>query len=223
VVAFGDVRSASVATLGLNPSRVEFLDRRGDELTGRDRRLETLRSLGVDDLSTASDAAVAQVFSSCNAYFHRNPYRGWFDQLESILAAVGASYYSGSACHLDLVQWATDPVWGQLRPASVRQDLVEDDAGFLMQQLENEQIRLLLLNGKGVADQFEQALGTPMEEVSQIPTGRAPARISVGTTRSGVLVIGWSTNLQSSFGVTNVLRKQIARHVTEFAGRHRAA
>jgi hypothetical protein len=105
----------------------------------------------------------------------------------------------------------------------VRQDLVEDDAGFLMQQLENEQIRLLLLNGKGVADQFEQALGTPMEEVSQIPTGRAPARISVGTTRSGVLVIGWSTNLQSSFGVTNVLRKQIARHVTEFAGRHRAA
>jgi hypothetical protein len=28
--------------------------------------------------------------------------------------AVGVSYSSRIACHLDLVQWATDPVWGKL-------------------------------------------------------------------------------------------------------------
>ena len=37
----------------------------------------------------------------------RNPY-SWFNPLEALLnAAAGASYYKRSACHLDLVQWAT--------------------------------------------------------------------------------------------------------------------
>jgi hypothetical protein len=46
VVAFGDVRKATVATLGLNPSKYAFLDHRGDEREGGERRLETLKSLG---------------------------------------------------------------------------------------------------------------------------------------------------------------------------------
>jgi hypothetical protein len=42
----------------------------------------------------------------------RNPYRRWFDPLDQALrAAFGVSYYAGTACHLDLVQWATTPVW----------------------------------------------------------------------------------------------------------------
>jgi hypothetical protein len=56
VVAFGDVRKATVATLGLNPSKYEFLDHRGDEREGGERRLETLTSLGKGDLTTASIA-----------------------------------------------------------------------------------------------------------------------------------------------------------------------
>jgi hypothetical protein len=103
VVAFGECRSARVATLGLNPSRQEFLDQNGRELTGADRRFETLRSLGATRLEDAGDSTIRRVFDGCCGYFFRNPYRRWFDQLENIIRPLGASYYDGSACHLDLV------------------------------------------------------------------------------------------------------------------------
>ncbi|NTU81844.1 MAG: hypothetical protein HGA45_21120 [Chloroflexales bacterium] len=73
VVAFGNARTAAVATLGLNPSRVEFLDRAGNELPEPRRRLETLRSLAITGLLDAPEAAVAQVIAGCDAYFQRNP------------------------------------------------------------------------------------------------------------------------------------------------------
>jgi hypothetical protein len=149
VVAFGDVQSATVAALGLNPSRREFLDGHGKELTGAKRRLETLLSPGEDDLAVASADAIRMVFEGCNNYFDRCPYRKWFDVLEKVLRPLGASYYERTACHLDLVQWATDPTWGKLQPANT-QSLIEADLLFLCQQLSRESIRLLLLNGSAV-------------------------------------------------------------------------
>src|SRR4051794_16684783 len=111
VVAFGGVGTARVATLGLNPSRIEFLDGNGRMLAGDGRRLETLPSLGCADLTSAPDATVERVLAGCNGYFRRRPYN-WFNKLERVLRYVGASYFDDTACHLDLVQWATDPVWG---------------------------------------------------------------------------------------------------------------
>src|ERR1700675_1585 len=94
VVAFGNVQKAEVATLGLNPSRLEFLDRDGNELTGEERRLETLSSLRESDLSSASPDAIRRVFEGCNDYFQRRPYRKWFDDLEkTILCPLEESYY----------------------------------------------------------------------------------------------------------------------------------
>lgn len=213
VIAFGDVRSAAVATLGLNPSRLEFQDKQGQELTGVDRRLETLASLGVNDLSTESDAVISKVFEGCNQYFQRNPYRFWFDHLEQILQAMGASYYDGSACHLDLVQWATDPVWGKLPSHSFRQRLIEADAPFLLQQLQQEGIQRLLLNGRSVIEQFMAISGTNLTEVAQIPGGHTTTRLLKGRMQSGLMVIGWSTNLQSSFGVSHAQRRCLAEQV----------
>jgi hypothetical protein len=128
VLSFGDAQRATVATLGLNPSRVEFLDRHGNELTGDSRRLATHISLETSDLITAPIEIVSKVLEDCNGYFHRNPYRRWFDQLHPVLTACGASYYDGSACHLDLVQWATDPTWGKLTPVEVRAESIAGDA-----------------------------------------------------------------------------------------------
>src|SRR5258708_7804842 len=68
VVAFGDCRSARAATLGLNPSRVEFLDKKGVLLKGQERRLATHESLGRSNLSRAPRAAVIQVLEECNRY-----------------------------------------------------------------------------------------------------------------------------------------------------------
>ena len=99
VIAFGDCLSARVATLGLNPSSQEFLDGYGSELKGEDRRFETLGSLGVGSLRDASSEVVQRAYEGCCRYFERRPYRAWFDPLEKVVNGVGASFYSGTACH----------------------------------------------------------------------------------------------------------------------------
>ena len=213
VLSFSNPSTATVATLGLNPSRQEFLDKDGRELTGAARRFETLASLGVSSLTSASSEAMQRVVSACNRYFQVNPYRRWFDQFEPILTSVGASYYAGSACHLDLVQWATDPVWGTLKDRGLQDQLLAKDAGFLRQQLVTGVFRLLLINGTGVSQVFERAFGLTLRPAGHVVDASVTARLSVGRLPFGTRVIAWSVNLQSSFGVTNVLRAALAHRV----------
>jgi len=210
VVAFGDPRIARVATLGINPSHQEFVRRVG-LLGGRDRRLATLDSLGADSLLNLTDSQVQTVIDDCGRYFssERNPYRRWFDPLDEILRqGVQASYYDGTACHLDLSHWATDPVWSGLS-ASSRQRLLDEGVPHLRDQIREGQTRLIVLNGRQVIEQV-QAVGL----VRLRPTGT----IQVGTVRGtlvegsadGVRYLGWSTNIQSSRGVTLEFRRQVA-------------
>ncbi|OHB67090.1 MAG: hypothetical protein A2Y76_15525 [Planctomycetes bacterium RBG_13_60_9] len=220
VVSFGDAHVAKTATLGLNPSHIEFLGPDGRELVGSSRRLATHRSLRTDDLANAPASAITQVLSDCYTYFRRNPYRRWFGQLESILNACGDSYYAGSACHLDLVQWATDPTWGSLRPAKLRNQLLHTDAPFLIEQLSTENIQLLLVNGMSVLRRLQRLFDTTLHEVDPIiGLGHQNTRLFVGEILHGMRVIAWSTNLQSSFGVTRELRSEIANRVARFSGR----
>jgi hypothetical protein len=211
VVAFGNVRSAHVATLGLNPSRVEFVDNHGYLLMGERRRLATQSSLGISDLRDATAEVVDQVLEDCNRYFQRQPYRKWFDQLLPALKACRASYYDGSACHLDLVQWATDPTWGKLKPP-LRKKLIAEDVAFLERQLRNENICLLLVNGGGVWIQLKKAMGKDLVVDHQgiIDAGLAfhPTCLYSGRLFGKIHVIAWSTNLQSSAGVTALLRAE---------------
>jgi hypothetical protein len=219
VVAFGNCQNARAATLGLNPSRVEFVDKRGVLLKAQKRRLATHESLGRSDLSRAPQEAVLQVLDECTTYFQRQPYRQWFDKLEPILVACGASYYGGSGCHLDLVQWATDPTWGKLK-AAVRKRLLADDAPFLARQLENERLRLMLVNGMGALQELRRLMAgqLELEEVDRI-TGCAhqPTRLFVGRVLNHVRVVAWSTNIQSSHGVTIELRKELPKRVAALA------
>jgi hypothetical protein len=132
VVSFGDPNRASAATLSLNPSWREFESPDGAWLSGSQRRLASLISLGASDPRELDDEQVAMVLAESDGYFHGpNWYRGWFHWLESILNASGAgSYFDGTACHLDLVQWATKPAQGDL-PTHVWRRLVEEDRDFL--------------------------------------------------------------------------------------------
>jgi hypothetical protein len=206
VVAFGDVRKAAVATLGWNPSKREFLDSRGNELVRNERRLETLASLGESDLATASPQAVARVFDGCANYFHIRPY-SWFNSLEKVLTSLGASYYDGSACHLDLVQSATDPVWGEV-PRPYQDRLLDADLPFLRQQLAHEQFCTLLLNGAGIMKAYEERLRKPLTEATALRSGRV--RFFTGRNERGLKVVGWNINLQSSFGVSGEEIQRIA-------------
>ena len=69
---------------------------------------------------------------------------------------------------------------------------------------------LLLLNGKSVVAAFADAFQAHMEEIERV----AATRIFLGEL-SGIRVVGWSTNIQSSFGVTNALRQAIAERLHE--------
>lgn len=220
VVSFGDALSAKVATLGLNPSRAEFLDRGGNELVEHERRLATHRSLGTSDLAGASAAVVSEVFDKCRSYFSRNPYMNWFGRLEQILNALGASYHDGSACHLDLVQWATDPTWGTLT-TSCKKSLLREDAAFLETQLLHENIELLLVNGRGALEELRRTLKLSLSELEPISgLSDQPARIFAGKIFDRIDVVAWSTNLQSSFGVKVELRSAIADRVLELIYYH---
>ena len=173
--------------------------------------------MGTSDLSDARKNVVAQVLSDCEEYFVCNPYRRWFDQLEGILAQCGVSYYDGTACHLDLVQWATDPTWGGLSKDTIL-ELLKSDVPFLLEQLATKHVRLLLLNGSGVIGQLQAHTDAVLDEVNPITgLGRSPTRLLVGSILGNIKVVGWSTNIQSSFGVTRELRTEVARRVNLIA------
>jgi hypothetical protein len=140
---------------------MEFTDRAGVLFEGERRRLATHASLGWSNLDAAPLHVISEVLNNCNGYFQRNPYRRWFDTLEPIVAACGASYYDGTACHLDLVQWATNPIWGKLN-SYVHDRLIAEDSAFLASQLQNERMRLLLVNGNSVWTQLQEAAQTEL-------------------------------------------------------------
>lgn len=214
VLAFGPFQSARVATLGLNPSKSEFLDKSGKEFQDRERRFETLTSLSANDLATLDDERVRRIVSGCNQYFSRNPYRRWFGQLEPMVQSAGASYYDGSGCHLDLVQWATDPVWGGLAEG-VRRQMIDADKDFLKTQLERESIKTLLLNGRRVMTEFAQSLKCELQVKRELQGANGRVQLVTGNYQDKMRIIGWSVNIQSSFGVTQELRAAVADFVRE--------
>ncbi len=217
VVAFGDFTKASVATLGLNPSRQEFLYPTGNMLDGPARRFETLSSLGVESLTNASSATLMKVIDNCAGYFDhgRNPYMRWFGQLEQILRKLRVSYMDRTACHLDLVQWATDPVWSGLSD-SARRQLLTDDVPFLLSQLGSHQVRLLLLNGRRVVDELTAATGFVPKLAARLQWGTREAGVYTGWI-GDIRLVGWSPNLQSSFGITTQFRDELGALVANLA------
>ncbi len=213
VVAFGDPSRAWVATLGINPSRNEFLDSQGRLLDGGRRRLATLWSLSAGRLEDLTDGQVAAVVADCAAYFQRNPYRLWFDPLDQLLrTGVDASFYDGTACHLDLVQWATDPVWGQMSDEQARRALMDEGVPHLRAQLdEHPGIGVVLCNGRQVIDQVRAGRLADLRDAGLIRHGTVSCRLYDGTEAEGrVRWLAWSVNLQSSWGVSTELRRDLA-------------
>lgn len=193
--------------MGINPSAREFVED-GRLLTGDRGRLATLDALGAMACADLTAGQVAAVVADCAAYFQRRPYRRWLDPLDKLLrAGTDASYYDRSACHLDLVQWATDPTWSKL-PRDVQQTLLDDGVLHLRAQLSHENVRLVVLNGRRVLTHVE-ALGlASLTEVDQLPVGATSCRLYRGT-GGGVRWVGWSTNLQSSWGVGAAFKERL--------------
>jgi hypothetical protein len=213
VVAFGDPTRANIATLGINPSATEFL-RHGSLLTGPDRRLATLESLEADHLSKLSDGQVRRVIADCANYFHVNPYKRWFNPLDQVLQDLGVSYFTDTACHLDLVQWATDPIWGRIPDKSVRLALLDDGVPHLRHQLKRHQIHTIILNGRQVLQQVQDADLVELVTVGQLTLGSRSCQLATGES-NGIRWVGWSANLQSSFGISTEFKARLRGWVAE--------
>lgn len=212
VVFFGHQPSARVASLGINPSNQEFTTSRGSELSGEKRRFETLGSLEIASNSAADESQVEAVYERCLNYFtdpdaavpgvepqpRPTAYWRWFRELEAVLNPLaGASYLDGSACHLDLVQWATQPNWGGLAKQT-RETLLQQDEDFLRGQLQNPRLEIVYLNGKSVCDQFRKV---PPDAPLTKRTGVSPADRKITFYRgwyADTRIVGASYNLQNS-------------------------
>jgi hypothetical protein len=230
VPCFGDLTTATVATVGINPSNREFLDEFGAELDNGARRLPTLKSLGLARWADMEATHLRELISACLGYFRRNPYDRWFTTLEHILQKAGVTFYGDnpSACHLDLVPYATTVKWGLL-PPPVRRKLMSTNADALGDLLRESSVETLILNGQSVVSQFQLVNGvrlhaTPKPKWALARTGSADVMgmsyvggtDQIGSVRLArpLRVVGSNHNLQSSFGVTRAVIDAIASWIS---------
>lgn len=225
VLMFGQLSRSRVATLGLNPSNLEFVDRHGDELDDIQRRFHSLSSLDLVDWKSAQAKDVKNIWNLCESYFQRNPYDGWFKRLDRVLSGMGVSYYDqfSPACHLDLVPFATDEKWSTLN-RSQRQILGELGAASLVSLLRASDIRVIVLNGMSVVREFSRLMGVTLRPLPMktwhLPNSRGGvsglafehrlSSIHGQNLDREILVLGFNHNIQSSFGVTNAVIQNIA-------------
>ena len=163
VVSFGNPETSTVATLGINPSSREFLDDGMNLLSGSEKRLVDTEVLGLSrEIESLSAEQAGEVIKGFFGYFEKKPYK-WFSRLQKyVLDPAGASFEPSAidgvegACHLDLVQWATDPVWGDIKDKGIQKTLLESDFEFLRFQLTNYEFKKLFLNGQEVVAQFKR-------------------------------------------------------------------
>jgi hypothetical protein len=233
VVSFGNSSTAVVATIGLNPSNREFLDERGNELDGPFRRFHTLTSFGLDDWAEANATHLQLILESYYAYFLRNPYDGWFRRLDYIISGTDASYYDfpNTACHLDLIPYATAEKWTALGYDD-QMALLNRASETLALLIRDSPIRVVVLNGNAVVKKFQELCPDALEK--QLMEGWSLPRRSTSNvagfaykglvrTISGVeldrdvLVLGFNHNIQSSFGVTSEILDSIHQWIADTA------
>ncbi len=215
VISFGDPSTARVATVSLNPSWQEFQSKGRNWLTGPKMRLESLNSLERNHPSELTEDDISKVVLKCNTYFEGNPYKPWFNQLNVINKIFGASYYEGSACHLDLVQWATSTVQKDL-PKSIWLQLVEMDKDFLRWQFETTSAKVILINGSTSIKELIQVGLVPELEKIVLPYTKTNGHKGSWTIQHGHTgdkkIIGWSGALAS--GIPAKVREEFLEILT---------
>lgn len=235
VMMFGSLLKSRVATLGLNPSNLEFEAAGGHPLHAPLNRFETLGTLNLENWKRAGRCDIERIWDACEFYFDRRPYDGWFKPLDKVIGGLNVSYYDGesSACHLDLVPFATANKWSELDTLT-RTQLMAIGMPTLVQLLRTSDVRVVVLNGASVVRAFELMLGSPLDR-TEMPKwslrrgderrvkGYAYSKMisSIGRLELGrsLLVLGYNHNIQSSFGVSTAVVQDIRRWVARSAKR----
>jgi hypothetical protein len=218
ILAFGNPLTARLATLGLNPSNKEFVDKSGIELSGFNKRFETLNSLDIKNWADIEAKHLNSIIYSYNVYFSNRPYDAWFKKLDFLISGTNNSYYFpyGNACHLDLSPFATSIKWGELTTTQ-RKYLLDISVDSLALILNESKIDIIILNGTSVVEYLAMYSDSLMEKIL------LPHAILKRTNSSDVMgygfigvvnkigniklnrainIIGYNHNVQSSFGIT---------------------
>jgi hypothetical protein len=213
VLFFGDLLVARVGTIGLNPSHQEYLDRRGIELCGTDRRFESLTSLGADNRSLLTDDQCNRAIETMRGYYRPGkPVYGWFRSLDRVMRGMGYDYAAGEVVHLDLAQEATDPTWSRLAQTAPDEfeTLRRTDLPFLRWQLQEFPLDLLICNGRTVTEEVCRLIGGRITERGQL------RRITwfVGSAeidRRRINLAGWNIPLARPTGLGVVGEEELGR------------
>jgi hypothetical protein len=202
VVSFGYPTNARVVTVGINPSSLEFLTSGKNKkiLSASKKKLVDLESLGISNPKALNREMAIKVIEGSYRYFNEDskPYMTWFDHLnDNVNSYFKCNYRDGSAAHLDLVQWATDPVWGNIKDKNVKSGLLKDDVDFLRYQINSQKFEVIFLNGRQVFEQLTNHKiieATEAETITYLTkTGKSlPVTFYQGESQNGSLVVGWS-------------------------------
>lgn len=228
IPSFGDLYTADVATVGLNPSNREFVDASGKELDGMQRRFHTLKSLGISKWSDAESSHKDLILDLCKNYFTRNPY-DWFKKMDYVISGTNRSYYfpSGRACHLDLIPYATMNKWADLsiKERTLLLEISGDTLGVLLRA---SPIQVLVLNGITVVENLKKIsdVNFDIKKMQGWTLPRISGEGVLGYSYKGllsniaglrlnrkVLVLGYNHNIQSSFGVTTKVLQAIRKWI----------
>jgi hypothetical protein len=177
VLFFGNLDTAEVVTVGINPSWQEFLSPAKLPLPADRRRFLHRSELSGDDRRDAA-AALAKM----HQYFSPdgNPYWPWFRPLELLLTPLDGSLQGGSAAHTDVLScFATLPAWRGLKPWE--RDLVSLGGfeTFLQVLAAAPQLRFLVTIGATARRELEtkaacdfKSVETPMDYLPKVSTFR---------------------------------------------------
>ncbi len=211
VLCFGDLFSASIATVGINPSNQEYTYPDGSELDGDRRRFETLNSLGIQSRAAMTPEHAALAVERMRAYFDEGkPIYGWFAGLQRVVEGMGFSFADRTAAHLDLIQEATHPKWSMLRhddPAQA-ESVLRRDLPFLQKQLEQFPIRAVVCTSRRVLDNVCSVLNG--WQVAEGTLARLTWSISLAETARGMVgIAGWNIPLAQPTGLNREGQTQL--------------
>lgn len=202
VLCFGDLFSARIVTVGINPSRQEYLNRNGLELDGPKRRFETLSSLRCVDRMSLTDEQCGRAVATMRGYFDVDkPVYAWFAGLGRVVEGFGFSFRERTAAHLDLVQESTNPVWSKI-PARGKSEaaLLDSDLPFLRWQLESFDLTAVICTSSTVMERVVHLTKAEWKEEDTFD-GRH-WRVAVASIRGrSVAIAGWNIPLSRAPGL----------------------
>lgn len=203
IVCFGDITKAQVITIGINPSSSEFTKIANNGralLAGAERRLSDLQSLDATSTESLNSDQIETIWRDCLNYFDGPYYKKWFLKMqETVVTPTRASYEGGTAAHLDLIQWATDPLWKEMLEidAAAAREHIAADLPFLEQQINDSSAKFFFLSGSPVIDALKDKFQLQDAGKTQAEGKRGQNNLYVGKWKDA-LVLGSTMNIPDS-------------------------